>query len=178
MTSANPSNSASNQDPGQKIEDDRQADLALQQELRMGRTFSLADVIAQEAGSFLKGGSPIPPLLQATTAINLFITQHLVDSSGAVQAVLQNWVKADSTVVSQHLTAPLLALKQMIQGILANPELLYEFVRQVDVRWGEIYGERPYFQRPGQAPHADDEYTHESVRQQLAGLLTILDAQS
>lgn len=46
-----------------------------------------------------------------------------------------------------------------------------EFVRQVDVRWGELYQERPMFQRPGQAPAPEDEYTDESVRQILTSLL-------
>jgi hypothetical protein len=36
--------------------------------------------------------------------------------------------------------------------------------------WGEMNDERPHFQRPGQPPHPDDEYTHESVYQQLVEL--------
>ena len=43
-------------------------------------------------------------------------------------------------------------------------------MRQVDIKWGQMYGERPHFQQPGQPPHPDDEYTHESVRQDLLDL--------
>jgi hypothetical protein len=33
----------------------------IQRELRLGRPFSLADVIAQEGATFLQGESPVPP---------------------------------------------------------------------------------------------------------------------
>jgi hypothetical protein len=36
---------------------------------------------------------------------------------------------------------------------------LREFVRRVDMRWGQMYDERPHFERPGHPPHPDDEYT-------------------
>jgi hypothetical protein len=39
------------------------------------------------------------------------------------------------------------------------------------VRWGELYQERPLFQRTGQAPDPADEYTYESVRRKLILLL-------
>jgi hypothetical protein len=54
---------------------------------------------------------------------------------------------------------------------LSNHELLYEFVKQVDFKWGQMYDERPYFQSPGQAPHPNDEYTHESVKKKLRKLV-------
>ena len=147
----------------------------LEQELRLGRQFSLADVISQEAGSFMKGDAAIPRPVRAITAINGFIDQHLSDSSGAVDAVLRNWVKGE-TRVSQHLDQPLLALREILLLVTENPQMLYEFARQVDVKWGEIYGERPRFQQPHQPPHPDDEYTHESVQAKLCDLLQILQA--
>lgn len=147
----------------------------IQTEILLGRQFSLADVIGREGGTFLKGDSPIPRLFQALAVIHCFIDQHFSDSSGAAQATLQTWVKADIRV-SQHLNAPLIALQEILEDIINQTmnSTLYEFVRQVDVKWGQIYGERPHFQQPGQAPHPDDEYTHESVRQQLINLLDIL----
>jgi hypothetical protein len=150
----------------------------VQQEILSGRPFSLAEVIGREGGSFLKGESPIPRLFQAIAAIHCFIDQHLCDSTGAVQITLQNWVKADEGRVSQHLNSPLEALREILEDVThpTKMSLLYEFVRQVDVRWGQIYGERPHFQQPGQAPHPDDEYTHESVHQQLVELLNLLNA--
>ena len=143
----------------------------LQQEILAGRPFSLAEVIGREGGSFLKGESLIPRGDQAINAILVFIDQHLVDSVGALQATLQELVKADNIRISQHLEAPLIALQAMLAETLDSATTFYELVRQVDMRWGEIYGERPYFQQPGHPPHPDDEYTHESVRLQLTELL-------
>jgi hypothetical protein len=60
---------------------------------------------------------------------------------------------------------------------LQNQAFLYELVRRVDVKWSQIYDERPYFQQPGQAPHPDDEYTHESVRLTLNQFLETLAQQ-
>jgi hypothetical protein len=143
----------------------------IQQEILMGRQFSLAEVIGRECGSFLKGESPIPKLLQAKAEINLYIDRNLTDSSGVLKAVLQTLVAIDEVDLRCHLNAPLDALRVFLEGLVRNPELLYEFVKQVDVRWGQIYGERPYFQQPGQLPHPEDEYTHESVYQQIVELL-------
>jgi hypothetical protein len=151
----------------------------VQQDILLGRQFSLAEVIGREGGSFLKGDSPIPRLFQAIAEIHCFVDRHLRDSSGAVQVILQNWVRQDEARVSQYLNSPLNALQEILEDI-TNPtrlSTLYEFVRQVDVEWGRIYGERPHFQQPGQAPHPDDEYTHESVHQQLDELLAILKTQ-
>ena len=143
---------------------------AIQREILAGRKFSLAEAIGREGGDFLKGESPVPKLVQATTEINTFIAINLQDSSGALQAVLQTWISTDEAGVSQNLDSPLQALKQMLDKILDNSELLYELVRQVDFQWGKMYDERPYFQSPGQPPHPNDEYTHESVEEQLTSL--------
>lgn len=150
--------------------------LDIQQEILSGREFSLAEVIGREGGSFLKGESPVPKLVQALAEINMFINQNLLDSSGALQAVLCNWVKTDSRV-SQYLDSPLIALGEILSNLIDNQNLLYEFVRQVDYKWGQIYQERPYFQQPGQPPHPEDEYTHESVHLKLVELLEILKSQ-
>lgn len=151
----------------------------IQREILSGRQFSLAEVIGREGGTFLKGDSPIPRLFQAIAEIHCFIGQHLRDSSGAVQTILQIWVKLDEAQVSQHLNSPLRALEAILEDITEPTRIstFYEFVRQVDMEWGRIYGERPYFQQPGQAPHPNDEYTHESVRQQLNEFLNLLKLQ-
>ncbi|MEA5535194.1 hypothetical protein [Crocosphaera sp. XPORK-15E] len=148
---------------------------AIQQEILSGRKFSLAEAIGREGGDFLKGESPVPKLLQATTEIKTFIAQNLQDSSGALQIILQTWVTNDEAGVSQYLNTPLDALRQLLKTILDHPELLYELVRQVDFKWGQLYDERPYFQSPGQTPHPDDEYTHESVKAMLLTLLNTLE---
>lgn len=147
----------------------------IQKEILAGREFSLAEVIGREGGSFLKGESPIPRLVQAKNEINLFIDRNLTDSSGALKAVLQMLVTADEACVSRHLNSPLDALREFLEMLVHNPQILYEVVKQVDVQWGQFFGERPYFQQPGQAPHPEDEYTHESVHQQLVELLNSLN---
>ena len=153
---------------------EKDEDLESQTEILTGREFSLAEVIGREGGSFLKGESPIPRLLQAKTEINLFIDRNLIDSSGALKAVLQTLVATDEAYVSRHLDSPLDALREFLELLVHNPHHLYDFVKQVDVQWGRFFGERPYFQQPGHAPHPDDEYTHESVHQQLVELMDLL----
>lgn len=149
-------------------------DADLQRDILAGREFSLADVIGREGSDFMKGESPVPPLVQAIALLNRFISNYLPDSAGALQAVLYTWVKSEEGCVSRHVDAPLVALRQIIEQILANSYGYYEFVRQVDCKWGEMNDERPHFQQPGQAPHPDDEYTHASVRQQLTEFLAII----
>ncbi len=148
----------------------------LEREIRTGRTFSIADVIAQEGGSFLKGESPIPRPLQAEAEIRLFIDRHLPDSSGAMKATLRTWIRTEPHL-SQNLDTPLLALRELLTTIVQQPSLLHEFVRQVDMHWGQLYNERPFFQKPGQPAHPDDEYTHASVHIALSELLAMLEFQ-
>jgi hypothetical protein len=150
-------------------------DQSLQQDILSGRTFSLADAIGREGSGFLKGESTVPRLVQAKTEVVVFIRTHLIDLSGALQAVLQDAIQADDARMSTHINSPLLALRDLIQEVLKYPERFYDFVHQVDVRWGRMYGERPYFQKPGQPPHPEDEYSHESVRHRLEHLLEILE---
>jgi hypothetical protein len=144
------------------------------QDVRSGRGFSLADAIGREGGSFLKGESPIPPLVQARIAVDLFIDRNLQDESGALQKSLKNWISSDEKLLSRYINQPLLALQERLQEILGNLSLLYDLVKQTDILWGQLYGDRPYFQNPGQPPHPDDEYTHESVHHCLSDLLACL----
>ena len=154
-------------------EDRDREDLALQQDILESRPFSIAEAIGREGGTFLKGESTVPKLVQVITAINTFIDRNLNDPEAALQAILHQWVKGDPRV-SQYKETPLVALEQILCSIIDNPSLLYELVRQVDIKWGQMYGERPYFQQPGQPPHPEDVYTHESVRQDLLDLQTKL----
>jgi hypothetical protein len=149
---------------------------ALEQELRLARKFSLADVIGQEAGNFMKGESPVPRMVQIKTELTTLLKESLPDASGALQVVLQRWVIADDSLISRHIPAPVGALTEALGAILKSPDTLYELVRQADAQWGEMYDERPYFQQPGQAAHPDDEYTHDSVRQALVDCLNTLSA--
>jgi hypothetical protein len=154
-----------------KSNENQDQDLELQKDILQGREFSLAELIGREGGGFLKGESPVPKMVQVKTEINLFINNNLSDLSGALQAVLHNWVNASDDKISSYQDQPLTALLLIIDEILNNNNLLYELVKQVDLKWGQMNQERPYFQQPGQMPHPDDEYTHESVKKQLINLL-------
>ncbi|MFZ4677200.1 MAG: hypothetical protein ACOYM4_16165 [Nodosilinea sp.] len=139
----------------------------IQQELRLSRPFTLADAIGQEAGDFMKGESPIPRLVQAKHGAQQALKDALIDGPGALHRVLDQWLSDDETRLSRHLHIPAEAVKDLLTSVLRSPETLYELVRQADVIWGQIYDSRPHFQQPGQPPHPDDEYSHESVRATL-----------
>ncbi|AFZ55361.1 hypothetical protein WEU38_17235 [Cyanobacterium aponinum AL20118] len=156
---------------------DLDQDLELQKDIYQGREFTLADFIAKEGGDFLKGESPVPKIVQLKTEINFFIKNNLKDLSGSLQAVLQDWVNISDDKISSNRENPLNALSLIIEEIISNDNLYYEFVRQVDLKWGQMYQERPYFQKPGQIPHPEDEYTHDSVKIQLLDLLTRVKSQ-
>lgn len=147
----------------------------IQQELRLSRPFTLADAIGQEAGSFMKGESPIPRLVQAKHAAQQALKESLIDGPGALQQVLDQWLCDDESRLSQHLQNPIEAVKDLLETVLRSPETYYELVRQTDVTWGQIYDCRPHFQQPGQPPHPDDEYTHESVKETLKNCLYTLN---
>lgn len=148
----------------------------LERELRQGRPFSLAAAIAQEAGGFLKGDSPVPALTQAKATVCNFIRDHLGDTSGTLQLILCRWMEDDLAQLSHHLHQPVFALQALLQAITTNPEQLYELARQVNIAWGEANNERPHFQRPHQVPHPDAEYTHASVQAQLLALAAVVEA--
>jgi hypothetical protein len=148
----------------------KQQDQELQQEILKGRKFTLADLIAKEGGGFLKGESPVPKFTQLKAEIKVFVTNHLQDSVGALQAVLYNLIEDDDEGVNKYENNPLSALNEMITKILSQPNIFYDFVRQVDLKWGQMYQERPYFQQPAQPAHPDDEYSHEFVKAQLLKL--------
>jgi hypothetical protein len=155
-----------------QIEHQDEGDRALQREIRQGRSFSLADAIGREGRDFLKGYSPVPRLVQARRTIIVFISRQLDDRSGALQAVLITWVESDDAAVSQHIEAPLQALVTILNSILSTPITLHELTRQVSVKWGQMSDEQPYFQTPGQPAHPQAEYSHESVADKLAHLLS------
>ncbi|GFE69358.1 hypothetical protein [Chroococcus sp. FPU101] len=151
-------------------------DRELLKDVMAGRTFTLADLIAKEGGDFLKGESPVPKLLQVKTELNLLIKENVSDSLGAFKATLQDLIEENELKIAKNLDQPLIVLVKIIESLINNPNLFYEFVRRVDMKWGQIYGKRPHFQTPGDPPHPDDDYTHESVRQKLVDFLNILKA--
>ena len=144
----------------------------IQAEVRQGRRFSIAEMIGREGGTLLRGQDSIPRPMRAIAALNHFLDIHLSDPEGALKPVLQRWLAEDSRF-SQNLDLPLLAMAEVLEQMAQPPEL-YEFARQVNVHWGQMYGDRPRFQRPGQPPHPEAAYSHESIETLLNELQTQL----
>lgn len=147
----------------------------LQRQIRAGRKFSLSEAIGREGGSFLKD-SQVPRPLRALAAINGSIDQHLNDPPGALQPCLKRWVKTDGRI-GKYLDEPLTALQVIVLDIIENPQILYEFARQVAIEQGQMNGERPYFQKPGTEAPPEAAYSHKRIQEILAELLCGLDHQ-
>ena len=143
----------------------------VQREILARQKFSMAGAIGRAGSGLMKGESPVSQQEQAIAALTQWIDKQVSDPSGALKSILRRRVRSSNLLVAPHLQQPCNALREMVGTILASDYGTQEFVRQVDVRWGELYQERPLFQRAGQAPDPEDEYTHESVRQTLTLLL-------
>jgi hypothetical protein len=153
-----------------------QADADLEREIRDGRKFSLAEAIGRLAGpGIMKGVSPITQKEQAGSQIESYLDHQLIDAVGAMRAVLLRQVQ-ESELLDEHFEQPLIALGSYVKRILDSDYLLQELVRESDVEWGRVFGERPYFEKEGCSPHQDDPYTVESVRSHLSQLLEKLTA--
>ena len=140
----------------------------IRREILQGREFSLAEVIGREGGTFLRGNDSIPRPMRAIATLNHFLDTHLTDSEGALKPTLQRWLQEDARF-SQNLDLPLMAMAETLEE-MAQPPALYEFARQVNVHWEQMYGDRPYFQKPGQPPHPEAAYSHEGIQSTLKEL--------
>jgi hypothetical protein len=81
-----------------------------------------------------------------------------------------------SEILLKNFDRPLFVLTSCVQRVLASDSLLKELVRQADVEWGQLFEQRPYFEKEGCPPDPDDPYTLESVRGLLTRLLEQLTA--
>ena len=89
--------------------------------------------------------------------------------TGVATERASNW--ATSTTSRLSLASPLAFLAAYCRRVLDSDYLLRELVRDADVEWGRLMGERPYFEKEGAPRHPDDPYTVESVRNALSGVL-------
>ena len=148
-----------------------EADAELEREIRKGRKFTLEEAIGRLAGpGAMKGESPVARMQQAEIEIGSWLRSHLADAGGALQVVLHRDVKG-SELLLNNFDRPLVVLASYCQQVLDSDYLLEELVRDADVEWGRVMGERPYFEKEGSPHHPDDPYTVESVRNALSGLL-------
>lgn len=148
-----------------------EADAELEREARKGRKFTVAEAIGRLAGpGAMKGESPIARSQQAEVEIELWLRGHLEDTEGALRVVLLRQVK-ECELLLHDVDRPLAVLADYCRQVLGSDHLLEELVRDADVEWGRMMGERPYFEREGMPRHSDDPYTIEAVRSSLSGLL-------
>ncbi|MDY0162167.1 hypothetical protein [Desulfobotulus sp.] len=148
----------------------------LQREVRSQRKFTLAEAIGREGGNFMKGHNPIPALDQIIAKLQVFLENHLQDSSRILLSVLQKTLKENDLQIAQHMESPFEYLHMFIGSHIETPALLHELTRQVDLKWGQIHNEKPFFQKPGEPPHPEDPYSHESVEQKLRELLEKIES--
>jgi hypothetical protein len=155
------------------------ADAELEREIRAGREFTLADAIGRMAGpGIMKGVSPVTGEQQAVAEIQEYLNRHLADSEGVLAGVLLRQMEG-SELLLKDFDQPLVALAGCVRQVLNSEYCLKELVREADVEWGRVFGERPKFEKNGCAPAPDDPYTFESVRTaltQLAGGLPAREA--
>jgi hypothetical protein len=153
-----------------------QLDTDLEREIREGRKFSVAEAIGRLAGpGMMKGVSPATQKQQAEAALESFLERHLNSPAGALSVVLFRQIK-ESQVLLANLEQPLAALATFVRQVLDSEYRLQELVRESDVEWGRVYGERPLFQKEGCQPEQDDPYTVESVRATLTKFAETLAA--
>jgi hypothetical protein len=144
-----------------------EADAELEREILKDRKFTLEEAIGRLIGpGGMKGESPVTRMQQAETEIASWLRDYLADTGGALQVVLHRYVKG-SELLLNNFDQPLVVLANYCQHVLDSDYLLKELVRDADVEWGRVMGERPYFQKEGSPPDADDPYTVESVRNAL-----------
>jgi hypothetical protein len=152
-----------------------EADAELEREIRKERKFTLAEAVGRMAGpGALKGESPVTRLQQAEVEIEFWLRTHLADAGGALQTVLHRQIQGSELLLA-NLDQPLVVLAGYCQRVLDSKYLLEELVRGVDIEWGRVMGERPYFEKEGSPSSPDDPYTVESVRKALSGLLKQMD---
>jgi hypothetical protein len=162
----------SDEDPKRKSE----ADAELEREVRAGRKFSVEEAIGRMAGpGAMKGVSPIARQHQASIEIQEYLSKKLTDKGGVLAGVLLRQVK-ESELFLKGFEQPLAALAGCLENLLRYEHVLKELVRESDVEWGRVFGERPHFEKPGQPPDPDDPYTLASVRAAVAELLGKLKA--
>lgn len=142
----------------------------LEREIRANRKFSLSEALGRMAGGgMMKGESPITRKQQAELAIDEYLRLHLTDGGGVLRGVLMRHVRGSQLFLEDY-DRPLIALASYTRQTLESEPLLQELVREADVEWGRLLGERPYFERPGDPPHPEDPYTMHSVRVTLSQL--------
>src|SRR5438309_1795325 len=150
-----------------------EADAELERLIRVERKFSLSEAIGRLAGpGAMKGVSPIDRRQQAVAEIEEYIKRHLTDAAGVLSGVLHRHVR-ESEMLLKGFEQPLVVLAGYVRLVLGSEYALNELVREADVEWGRVFGERPRLDKEGCPPAPDDPYTLESVRAALTQLVGV-----
>ena len=153
-----------------------EADAELERQIRADRKFTLSEAIGRLAGpGAMKGVSPVDRKQQAVAEIQEYISRHLADAAGALSGVLLRNVQ-ESELLLKGFDQPLAVLDGYVRLVLGSEYALKELVREADVEWGRVFGERPRFDQEGRPPAPDDPYTLESARTALTQLADGLTA--
>jgi hypothetical protein len=148
-----------------------EADAALEREIRKERKFTLAEAIGRMAGpGAMKGVSPVTLHQQAVVEIENWFRAHMTPGNAELEVVLLRHLK-ESELLLKNFDEPLVVLAEYCQMVLDCDFRLKDLVREADVEWGRVQGEKPYFDKEGAPSHPDDPYTLESVRKALADLV-------
>ena len=150
-------------------------DEGLEREVRADRKFSLTEAIGRMAGGdLIKGGSPVTRKQQAELAIKGYLRRHMPDAGGVLGDILLR--RVGESLLHDDYNQPLAMLADYVRQVLRSEYVLADLVREADVEWGRVVGERPYFQQPGSPPPPGDPYTTDSVRITLSRLIEKLAA--
>jgi hypothetical protein len=147
----------------------------IEREIRMGRKFTMEEAIGRMVGpGAMKGVSPIPLQQQAAIEIENWFREHMAACGAELESVLLTNIKS-SELLLLHFQRPLFVIAAYCQQVLDSDYRLTELVREADVEWGQVYGEKPFFAKEGSPPNPNDPYTFESVRKTLHGILEQLN---
>jgi hypothetical protein len=118
----------------------------------------------------MKGVLPVTRAQQAAVEIENWLRQHMPAGNGELEVVLLRRIKG-SELLLNNFEQPLVVVAAYCQHILESDYRLKELVREADVEWGQLQGERPIFDKEGATPLPDDPYTAESVSKALGSLV-------
>lgn len=149
-------------------------DKEIEKDILLNRKYDFNSALSQAGGRMLDKESTVPRLRQVKAELDQYIKKNVSDLSGSLVAVLSEIIHAEDHLIASDFDRPLQVLRQIVERILKSDENLSDFVRRVDMKYGQMYLERPHFQQPGDEAHPDDEYTLAGVKQKLNSLLESL----
>ncbi|HOX25536.1 MAG TPA: hypothetical protein PLL30_11805 [Candidatus Krumholzibacteria bacterium] len=152
-----------------KRDDDERA--RIERDARLHLRASLTAALAgRDGGGHLRGASPTPVITRALLEIDLWLRDALVDPAGCLRIVILRRLEGLPDLLEAGLGQPAATVAVWLERLLALPGAMTDLVRETDMTWGQRFAERPRFERDGQQPEPDDEYTIAGVTRLLTDL--------